>query len=258
MKDLIVLIPSRGGSVRMKHKNMYPFQSRPLLWYSIEFAKRLGFGKQTYVSSDCDEILEYAKGNNVNVLRRPESISASNSKISDVLIHLVNYLKNSGIPCDYILLLQPTNPLRNVKIFKAMSKLIREIQVDCIFTAVKSHEKIGKFDGEQFIPYNYSFENQSHHENQYLCENGTMYLFKTEALLDTGSLFGSKAVPYQIDDVYRYNDINEELDLRICEMVYKKYKNQLELIGDDFSARRLVASEKSELCDCINHQLTCE
>ena len=230
--NMIILIPARGGSQRFKGKNLRLFYNKPLLWYSIEFAKCLGFGKQTYVSSDCDDILEYAKSNNVNVLKRPASISAKNSKISDTLIHLVNYLKNSGISCDYILLLQPTNPLRNVKTLKAMSKLIRETQADCIFTAVKCHEKIGKLDSEQFIPYNYSFENQLHHENQYLCENGTMYLFKTEALLNTGSLFGKKAMPYQIDDVYRYNDINEELDLRVCEMIYQKYKKSMAFIGD--------------------------
>lgn len=230
-KEIVVLIPARGGSQRCEGKNLQNFCGKPLLWYSIEFAKRLGMNGNIYVSSDSSRILKYAEEAGVHVLLRPPEFSGSNARISDVAIHLTQYLEQTAEPADSILLLQPSNPLRTESHFHALNELMKDSRADCVFTAVSSHEKVGDIVGEQFVPRNYTFENQLHHRNKHLCENGTMYLFKTKTLLETGSLFGKRALSYQIDDVFRYADINTPEELKITEFIHFTFKDKFGFVS---------------------------
>ncbi|EOZ91522.1 N-Acetylneuraminate cytidylyltransferase [Indibacter alkaliphilus LW1] len=59
LKDkIIAFIPARGGSEGCKDKNIKLFNGKPLIYYSIEFARKCGLGDSTYVSTDDLKIAE--------------------------------------------------------------------------------------------------------------------------------------------------------------------------------------------------------
>ena len=71
----IAIIPARGGSKRLKNKNIYPLFGKPLLAYSIEALQQCDFINHIYVSSDCDEILNVAVKWGATPLKRPAKLA---------------------------------------------------------------------------------------------------------------------------------------------------------------------------------------
>ena len=57
----LAIIPARGGSKRIPHKNIKPFLGRPIIAYSIEAALGSGLFEEVMVSTDDVEIAEIAR-----------------------------------------------------------------------------------------------------------------------------------------------------------------------------------------------------
>ena len=119
------LIPARGGSKGIKNKNIIDLGGKPLIQYSIEAAKKSRYLGDFIVSSDSKKILNIAKNLNINTHLRPKSISNDRSLMIDVMIDAANELNLLERGYKYIVLLQPTCPLRterdideSIKIFK--------------------------------------------------------------------------------------------------------------------------------------------
>jgi pseudaminic acid cytidylyltransferase len=66
----IAIIPARGGSKRIPHKNIRPFHGRPIIEYSIETAKASGLFDQIYVSTDDDTIAQIAQRAGAKIIPR--------------------------------------------------------------------------------------------------------------------------------------------------------------------------------------------
>lgn len=71
----IAIIPARGGSKRLKNKNIYPLLGKPLICYTIEVLQQCSFVDAIYVSSDSDAILEVAATAGAIPLKRPPQLA---------------------------------------------------------------------------------------------------------------------------------------------------------------------------------------
>jgi CMP-N,N'-diacetyllegionaminic acid synthase len=71
----IAIIPARGGSKRLKGKNIYPLNGKPLIAYTIEACKACPHIDDIYVSSDDDEILKVAEDWGAIPLKRPAQLA---------------------------------------------------------------------------------------------------------------------------------------------------------------------------------------
>ena len=74
-KNIIVFIPARGGSKGIPKKNIINFLNKPLIEHSIDYAKTSKIVSNIYVSTDDDDIAKIASKNNVEIVKRPSSIS---------------------------------------------------------------------------------------------------------------------------------------------------------------------------------------
>ena len=72
---IIAIIPARGGSKRLKKKNIYPLKGKPLISYAINACKHSKKIDEIYVSSDDDEILNISKNLGAKPLKREMNIS---------------------------------------------------------------------------------------------------------------------------------------------------------------------------------------
>ena len=112
-KQIIAIIPARKGSKGFINKNRFIVNGRPLIDFTIQEAKASKYIDEIYVSSDDDIIIEHAKSQNVNTIKRPAKFSSDSAPASDVVEHCISIFGSSIINRDpYIIYLQPTSPLR--------------------------------------------------------------------------------------------------------------------------------------------------
>lgn len=139
--SVLGLIPARGGSKGIPHKNIIQIQNKPLICYTIETgvkAKEKGFIDRIIVSTDDEEIAEIAKGAGAEVpFLRPDSLSNDTAKSVDVMIHAYEFYKKQGIEYDTIILLQPTAPLRSYEDIKNSLELFQRANVSSLISCYK-------------------------------------------------------------------------------------------------------------------------
>ena len=111
----LFVIPARGGSKGIPHKNIKPLHRRPLIAYSIDTARRLAPDlRHVILSTDDEAIAQVARldcGLPVDYMR-PESLATDTSGTREVIIDAMDYALSQGIGFDCVVLLQPTSPLR--------------------------------------------------------------------------------------------------------------------------------------------------
>ena len=91
MKNIII-IPARGNSKGIKKKNLSNFCGKPLLYWTIEAAKKSKFKKNIFVSSESEEVLDLAKKLKVHGVKRPDSLSRDTSSSESAILHVMNSL----------------------------------------------------------------------------------------------------------------------------------------------------------------------
>ena len=92
-KKIFCFIFARGGSKGIKKKNLAKLDGKPLLYYSINLAKKIKSIKGIFVSTDDRAIGQYAKKNKVHVIKRPRRLSKDDSPEIDAWKHAIKYLK---------------------------------------------------------------------------------------------------------------------------------------------------------------------
>lgn len=116
---VLAIIPARGGSKGVPHKNIIPICGKPLIGYTIKpalEALKLRVIDKLIVSTDDEEIANVSKTLGAEVpFMRPDYLSSDTAKSVDVMIHAVDFYKEQGFDYDTVLLLQPTAPLRSVE-----------------------------------------------------------------------------------------------------------------------------------------------
>lgn len=141
-KKFLALIPARAGSKGIKDKNIIDLKGKPLIAYSIEAAKRSKYIDRVVVSTDGDDIASVAKDWGADVpFLRPDYLASDTAKTIDAVLHCIQELEKSGEKYDYLVLLQPTQPLRQgFHIDEAIEKILElEAQSLASVSKVKEH-----------------------------------------------------------------------------------------------------------------------
>ena len=106
---------ARGGSKEIKNKNKKLFNGKPLIFYSINIAKKNKKIKKVFVSSDDKKILDISKKCGAELIYRPKHLSQDNSSELNAWKHAVNYLGKKNEKFDNFISLPCTSPLRMQK-----------------------------------------------------------------------------------------------------------------------------------------------
>ena len=116
----IALILCKGNSVGVKNKNIKKFSGKPLMYWTIRSLKESNIIKEIYVSSDSNQILDYAKKQKVTCIKRPKYLTHSRSQSEDSILHAIKNIKSEF---NYIVFPQVTSPLRPKNVFDKSLKL---------------------------------------------------------------------------------------------------------------------------------------
>jgi CMP-N-acetylneuraminic acid synthetase len=125
--NILGVIPARGGSKSVPRKNLADLLGKPLIAYTIEAAKNSRRLSHYVVSSEDAEILEVAKRLGAPApFVRPQELASDQAPSLPVVQHAVREMERiEGLTFDYVVLLQPTTPMRRGDdIDAALDKLI--------------------------------------------------------------------------------------------------------------------------------------
>lgn len=140
-KKILAVIPARGGSKGIKNKNIKLLNGKPLIAYSIKTALSCPLVDYVLVSTDSQKIADIAKSYGAKVpFLRPAELATDTAKTIDVLIHAVDYLKKQNLTFDYLILLQPTQPIRQDKDLLETIKTVVDSKINSLVSVCEVEE----------------------------------------------------------------------------------------------------------------------
>ena len=220
-KTFLAIIPARGGSKRLPRKNILDLSGRPMISWSIDAGLKSKYIDKVVVSSDDDEILDIAKKFKAETVKRPGELASDIATSNDVVKHTLENIEEH----DYIVLLQPTSPLRNYKHIDEAIKLLEKKSADAIISVCKTdHTPLWsntlQEDGslESFIK-DEVIDKRSQDLKDYYRLNGAIYICKRDNFLKEETLFLKENIYAYIMDKESSIDIDEEIDLTIANVL---------------------------------------
>ncbi len=220
MNTVVALIPARGGSKGIKHKNIVDLASKPLLAYSIDAALESGVINRVYVSSDDDNILSVAKHHGAELIKRDPSLARDESPTDPVITEFIE--KAQLQPKDIIVLLQPTSPLRTAQHIREALAEYRDFPT--CHSLISVYELNNKYlkayvGGGEFL-HPVAGEHTSYTRRQDLpslyMPNGALYIFSVAEFMREEKIPRTHIIPYLMSETESL-DIDTPEDLQLAE-----------------------------------------
>ena len=216
-------IPARGGSKGIPQKNLQEIHGKSLISYALDAAKNSNVINETFISSDCQKILDHAKGLGAKTIQRPIHLASDTSSTNDAIRHFIQQIPEDNY---LITLLQPTSPMRTSRHIQEALETYEQVEEtkvvisvcepkECIFKAFKlNNNKLEGYFGksEPYLPRQ-SFP-------QVFLPNGAIYIFSKKDFLSQSRIPQSFATPYLMDQTSSL-DIDTTEDLQIASVLMK-------------------------------------
>lgn len=225
-KKILAIIPARGGSKGLPGKNIMPLLSKPLIVWTIEQAKQSKYIDEVFISTDCPHIAQVSEETGVKVpFIRPEVLATDLASTMDVVSHVIHHYESFEINFDFIILLEPTSPLRkDSDIDSAIELLLQDESADGIVSLGEVHmehpmivKKIGAKN--RIISYISDVRkiNQRQQADKAYFPYGVIYMIKTSVFKEHHAFYTDNIIPffierwqcYEVDDIYDFICIEE-------------------------------------------------
>lgn len=221
---ILYVIPARGGSKGIPHKNIKPLNGKPLICYSIDLARQLTADNHICVSTDNDEIIKIVENYGLKVpFKRPDYLATDTATTNDVLLHAINFYESAGIYYDILVLLQPTSPLRQVSdVIRALN--LYEDNLDMVVSVKESHAASVLCSENKNGYLEFCFNRSATRRQDiptYYEYNGAVYIINIDSLKEKGLSLFEKKKKCVFDELSSL-DIDNPNDWLIAECIIKK------------------------------------
>lgn len=227
MKDIIAIIPARGGSKRIPRKNIKTFYGKPIISYPIINALRSKIFDEVMVSTDDEEIASVARvvGANVPFFRSAKNSTDFSSTV-DVLLEVLYHYENQGRYFEFGCCIYPCTPLlKSNRLIEGRNLLLSESNIDVVIPILRySHPiqraitidndfRITQLDPKMMIARTQDLQNAYH-------DSGQFYFFKTESLRKYKSIWCPNVKGIELEEI-ETQDIDTLEDWNLAELKFK-------------------------------------
>jgi len=221
-KSFLAIVPARGGSKGLPGKNIKELCGKPLIAWSIETGLKSKYLDELVVSTDYQNIADIAKQYGASVpFLRPNCLASDTATSFDAIKHTIDYYKDElSKEFDYIVLLEPTSPLREVDdIDNMISKIVcNEEKFDSIVSMGEVHEHpsiMKKIVNKDYLN-NYCEElelkSRRQDNDEAYFPYGVAYIVKMNSFLEEKTFYTKRNTffeikryqCYEIDDIYDF------------------------------------------------------
>ena len=198
------ITPARGGSKGMPKKNIKVISGKPLIAWTIEAAKEAKVIDRYMVSTEDEEITEISREYGADVVERPPELATDEATTLSILQHLVE-----NIPCDIVVLLQATSPIRRLGLIDECIKEFKDNDYDSLATGFIC----------DYIEYG---KNQLRRQDikGFFYDDGNVYVINAD-LIRKGDRYGKK-IGKKIISRWENIEVDDEFDFWMAEQVLQK------------------------------------
>jgi CMP-N,N'-diacetyllegionaminic acid synthase len=223
--ETVALVTARGGSKGVPGKNIAPVAGKPLIGWTIDAARSATRLDRIFVSTDDPEIARIAKSFGAEIpFLRPAELAADNSSHISVVLHALSWLANEGLSPRYLVLLQPTSPLRTSADIDGAIALALAQDADSVVSVCVAHNHpllVKKRTPEGYLA-NYAQSDLAYLRRQDLPEafalNGAIYVTKTSVLKEQMTFMPPRTLPFLMP-AERSLEIDDPWDLHLARLV---------------------------------------
>lgn len=225
-ENTLFIIPARGGSKGIPKKNIRKLGDKPLILYSIDFARNFASDENICVSSDDEDIIKCVNDYGLKVpFKRPEELATDTAGTYEVLLHAINHYKSKGKLFQKLVLLQPTSPFRKAHHYIDASKLYNS-NLDMVVTVSESkanpYFNLFEENEEDLLkkskPGNYTRRQDCPKVYEY---NGSIYIINIESVLKS-TIAEFKRVKKSVMEHECSIDLDTEFDWSVAEFLLQK------------------------------------
>ena len=227
------LIPARGGSKRVPRKNLVTLAGKPLLAWTIDAAlaaHRLG---RLVLSTDDEEIAALGRRCGADLpFTRPPQLATDTATAHDVILHAVKTLAERGEQYDYVVVLQPTSPLRSHQDIDDAIALLLDKGADAVVSVCEtdhppewSNTLPDDLSMQDFIRPGMRNTRSQDLPTSYRL-NGAIYIYSCARLLRDEIQEMEQDTFAYIMPRLRSIDIDEEIDLEIAEALLQRHSGE--------------------------------
>lgn len=223
MKPLVI-IPARGGSKGIPHKNIKLLGGKPLICRAIDNARAVAPDSDICVSTDDSEIIQVVEDYGLKVpFIRPAELAADNSGTYEVLLHALSFYEQQGRTYDTIILLQPTSPFRRDEdISEALKLYSPDVDMVVSVTEARANPYYNCFETDSD-----GFLHVSKGDGKYIRRqdapkaweyNGAIYIINPQSLKRKSLGEFKRRRMYEMDELHSL-DLDTPHDWRIAELL---------------------------------------
>lgn len=226
----LAIIPARGGSKSIPHKNIYPLAGKPLIYYALQAVKKSRYVGRVIVSTDNKKIAATAKRYEAEVpFMRPAELALDTTPTILVVEHALKWLEeNEKYKPEYILLVQPTEPFVKTEHIDKLFELVFYKKADSGITMIRVPRifhpyHIRHLSNDGFLKFDNSALHYAHPTRQSDPPRyafGNIYWFRRGVFLKEKKIEVGKRVGLEINSLSAH-DINEKSDLVLAEFIIK-------------------------------------
>lgn len=224
---VLTVVPARSGSKGLPGKNIMPLLGKPLIGWSIEQGLACDYVDDVIVTTDSQEIADIALKFGATIpFLRPANLATDTTSTSDVLVHLIDELELQGKSYDYILLLEPTSPLREVSdLNKAFQQLKGTPEASSIVGVSRVESQHPEFcisvDDKGFLRSNNNFAVLRRQEiNELFYYEGSLYLSEMQTFKKKRNFYHEHTLAYKVPK-WKAFEIDDLVDFIIIEALLK-------------------------------------
>jgi len=226
-KKVLAIIPARGGSKRLPHKNILDLNGKPLIAWTIEAAKQSKFIDKLIVSTDDDKIAEISMQYGAEVpFIRPKNLASDTASSLDVVLHAIHFFKEKEVQFDYVLLLQPTSPLRTNEDIDNAFNLLNDKTKAVVSVCETEHSPLWS----NTLPADLSMKDfikpeirnmRSQDLPKYYRLNGAVYISDINYMIQNDGFIGDNTKAF-IMPIQRSIDVDYKTDFVMCKLLMKE------------------------------------
>ena len=234
MKNTIIHIGARSNSKGLKNKNTISLFGKPLIKWSIDFAKKINPKIGIIVNTDSQKIINIAKKSGVKfILKRPRYLSGPTASKFSAWQFACRYLYEKKIidKNDLFLDLDCTCPMRKKKDIKDLIKKFfyyksKKKNFDCLFTVTKARRNpyfniLEKKNDYFYLSKKIKKDVIRRQDAPEVFEHcGVGYALKPEFLLNQNNFLNGKLLGHEIE-FENSLDIDSDFDLKIAKSLLK-------------------------------------
>jgi len=224
-KNILAIIPARGGSKGIPRKNIRLLSGKPLIVHTIRSAQKSRYLDKIIVSTDDEEIARISGNAGAEVVIRPKKLAKDSAPVYSAIEHACRSYR-PGI----VVILQPTSPLRTSQDIDRAVKIFLKNKRDSVVSVCESERSVywsfwanGRYLNPIIGKKYFNLRRQD--LPKVYIPNGAIFVFSYKKLLKCRGLYCGNILPYFMP-ADRSIDIDEENDFLRAEKIFKNEKKQ--------------------------------